>query len=736
MVPGLLEGHAVPKSLRGRVRNHSTLRGRFRVAGTLVLALAACEGPAGPPGAPGSDGVDGTNGVAGPAGPAGDQGAAGDEGQPGPAGPAGGVGPAGPEGPGGPRGPAGVPPEVGPGPGLALAVLDASIDAAGVITVQVEARNAAGELLDAAELDLINVSTAVVVPTTDGSNLDHWSSYVLCPASAPNTSTLQPCVERALDDGALSAQASEVSPGVIEFRLTAGAPAGFAAGATHRAYAEGRRDHEGTTYRAEGHLDFTPSGAAPTSRELVLTEACNRCHEALGAHGGGRNLVEGCVTCHTAQNVDPDTGQSLELLRLVHKIHRGKDLPSVRGGESFRVVGSEGRVNDYSTVGFPQDLRNCEACHGGAADGARYASRPGNVACMSCHDRTWFGPVASLPSGWQAHAGGAIQIESVCRGCHPPEGGFAGVLDKHRLPSELTGAPTLALSINHVDAIPGAAPVVDFFMSDRAGNALTSSATLSRLAVTFAAPTASYSFATTVVAKGSGARGRLEPRGSGTWRFTLPDPLPLDAEGTWAFGMEGYREATQPDGSVYRHGAINPIAYVEVLGGTPAARREVVDQAACDGCHGELNAHDNLRRGDVQYCVTCHNPTATDAAVRPISAGAARSLDFRVLIHKIHAGERLPSVRAGAPYIVYGLNGSANDFSQVRFPRALDECRGCHLEGTYVEPSTAACTSCHDGAATLGHAELATTASGVETCSVCHGPNRDVAVEGLHPAQP
>ncbi|MBI4819643.1 MAG: OmcA/MtrC family decaheme c-type cytochrome [Deltaproteobacteria bacterium] len=699
------------------------------------MASVACEGPAGPPGVAGVDGTDGADGQAGVPGPAGPAGAAGAQGEQGTGGPEGPAGPQGSEGPGGPRGPAGIPPEVGPGPGLSLSIRRAAVDGAGLMSLEVEIKNDVGELLDAVELDRLSANVAAIEGTTDNSNLDHWKAYVLCPAAAPFEATMQPCVESILSSGVLVSSASEVSPGVVSFQFITTAPAGFDPAATHRFRVEGRRIHEGATVRAEARLDIVPNGGAVTSREVVLLSNCLSCHTSLNAHGGARNDVQGCVTCHTPELVDPDTGENLELLVLVHKIHRGRDLPSNVGGDPFRVIGFRGTVRDYSTVGFPRDLRGCGACHGGA-NGDRYANKPGPVSCTSCHDRTWFGPVASLPAGWRAHTGGAIQIAAVCRGCHPPEGGFAGVIDKHRLPTDLPGAPTFALSINSVAAQAGSVPVIEFHMADRAGAALTSSASVGRLAVTFAAPTSNYAFATTVVAKGTGSRGQFVSLGSGDWRYTLPDPIPGDAAGTWAFGLEGYREAPQPDGSVYRHGAKNPIAFAELSGATPVERRKVVRQEACDGCHGELAAHGNLRTGEAQYCVTCHNSTATDVARRPIGQGAPESVDFRVLIHRIHAGAQLPSVKAGGRYVVYGFGAAAYDFSEVRFPKKIDYCQSCHLEESYFEPSAAVCTSCHDGTATKAHAELETTPSGAEACAVCHGPERAFAVEGLHAQTP
>ena len=96
---------------------------------------------------------------------------------------------------------------------------------------------------------------------------------------------------------------------------------------------------------------------------MIRTASCNKCHDQLSAHGGSRRGVEMCVLCHTPQTVDPDTGNTVDLQVMIHKIHMGSQLPSVK--PALRTRSSESRVacHDWSTVVYPADPRRCESCH-------------------------------------------------------------------------------------------------------------------------------------------------------------------------------------------------------------------------------------------------------------------------------------------------------------------------------------------------------------------------------------
>ena len=66
------------------------------------------------------------------------------------------------------------------------------------------------------------------------------------------------------------------------------------------------------------------------------------------------------------------TGEKLNLSSgMIHKIHRGGDLPSVQAGGEYHIIGFQQSDNIYGgdplgkvpDVVFPQDIRNCTTCH-------------------------------------------------------------------------------------------------------------------------------------------------------------------------------------------------------------------------------------------------------------------------------------------------------------------------------------------------------------------------------------
>jgi len=229
-------------------------------------------------------------------------------------------------------------------------------------------------------------------------------------------------------------------------------------------------------------------------------------------------------------------------------------------------------------------------------------------------------------------------------------------------------------------------------------------------------------------------------------------------DGTYTIAMLGYIDYAI-DGKTHRDPG--NVAEDVLLGANPGPvmSREVVKLENCNECHVRLQKHglDNLGAvtdggfRQTGLCVTCHTSGAED--------GNGASIDFRVMIHKIHNGRHLPSVvgvttksdgtrdyaATPAPYLVgdrdfsfvtfpvwpnfnismprdYGyaglststpvvvsaagatMNGPAGQETQIL--RGATSCERCHgdngygapLDGdlAYEEPSRRACGSCHD----------------------------------------
>jgi OmcA/MtrC family decaheme c-type cytochrome len=268
--------------------------------------------------------------------------------------------------------------------------------------------------------------------------------------------------------------------------------------------------------------------------------------------------------------------------------------------------------------------------------------------------------------------------------------------------------------------------------------------------VTLAGATSDYTsrVTETIFRKPSDQPPNVEDIGDGAFSYTFDFVLPQDSTGTYALGMEGYvMETIEGVEEPVRVAGFNPVAYVNLEGGDPVPRRQVVDRELCNACHNDLALHGTIRQ-NTEYCVSCHNPYGTDEAQRPAEAMPPTSINFRVLIHRIHRGEE-----ANQPLQVYGFGNNLIDFGEVRFPGDLAYCQTCHLEGTYdvllsdlqptiitqgdevvseTLPARSVCTSCHDSNAADGHAELQTTTGGTETCQVCHGPGREFDVAEVH----
>jgi len=383
------------------------------------------------------------------------------------------------------------------------------------------------------------------------SDLPAWRSYLplgrqriaRLPVAGPGTPDAAVLLD-VRQPGAEEAQPEDLGGGRFRHVFATALPAGFSINETLRVgvFMEGVT----MTPRATSTLDFVPAGGTPASRELVLDADCGSCHDVPRGHGGTRMGARICVTCHTWQNADPDTTDPaaaitatpldnpnpLEFGRLVHRIHRGRYLPTLYtatssapapalpsnvalplpfsqsrsgiaasatvlnvlvAGRKFSVVGAdgverifgEGRTHTENGaaarlaaagIWFPRTYRECDACHKDAAQwpgaSTQEASRR---SCHGCHPDVWFEPFAgTLDAVHFAHPGGPQPDDSRCAECHVRSATnpdpLAPLDEVHVAPLDRLAASQPSFEVVELREFqPGRFPVIVFKVRDRNG---------------------------------------------------------------------------------------------------------------------------------------------------------------------------------------------------------------------------------------------------------------------------
>ncbi|HSP14017.1 MAG TPA: OmcA/MtrC family decaheme c-type cytochrome [Thermoanaerobaculia bacterium] len=544
---------------------------------------------------------------------------------------------------------------------------------------------------------------------------------------------------------------TDLATGWAKYTFKTALPSGYDVAKTHTLGIYATRnltDIIGKTYYANVEYDFRPDGAKVTETwdKFNLATSCNNCHDPLALHGGSRRDPKLCALCHQPQTSDPDTGNTVDLKVMVHKIHRGDNLPSVKAGKPYQIIGFNQSVVDFSTVALPMDIRNCDRCHEGTNASAKPAqsnvwyTNPSRAACGSCHDDI----------NWETgenHPAGAMKDDQACAVCHIPDSGKefdASIKGAHMLPlnsKQLQGIKASIVSVTN--ATPGKQATVVFSLKNNDGTAIDGNK-LSTFSPIQAGSTNSYYWY-----KRDNAIGKATfDATAGTTSYTFIDAIPADAKGTFAFSVDIRRNVNlkRADGGAdiaVRESVINPFKYVSLSGGTPQPRRFAVTIAQCNTCHAGLSLHGG-QRNTTEECVICHNPTMTATVT---AGGANEGISFQRMIHRIHKGEELTQ-----DFTIGNTN-----FNEVRFPGDITNCAKCHNGSSYTlplptgiasvstprdyftpqGPGTAACLGCHDNRDAAAHAYLntATFPGGTEpaeACATCHGTGKDWAVEKVH----
>jgi OmcA/MtrC family decaheme c-type cytochrome len=620
-------------------------------------------------------------------------------------------------------------------PGIVVKIVSASIGQDGTITARVNITDPKGLPLDRDGVYTPGPVSMSFIAAYIPANQRQYVSYTTTTAKATlNNNPSQ--IQAANDSGGTFTKNGD---GDYSYTFKTKAPAGFDATATHAIGVSAQRNlTEFMTYdewseTANDVFNFVPNGAPVTVvRSVVGTDACNNCHNPLIGHGGSRLKVELCILCHTPQTVNPDTLLTQDMPVLIHKIHMGSSLPSVKAGTPYRIW-HRGQWSDFSTVVFPQDIRNCTTCHAaGPAQADNWKTKPSRAVCGSCHDDVNF-------ATGQNHVDYPVFDDNGCANCHSSQATRdldASIPGAHVVPNNSASLPGIVTQVLRVDStVPGSAPTVTFSVADKAGNPVDISK-LTQIRVVLAGPNTDYQ---------TGAGGirvsedpSKTPGSNGVYKYTMTNKIPTAAAGSYTVSIEARNTVTLFPGTLDQTSATDsakPVEfYFSVDKSKVAPRRVVVATEKCAACHQDLKFVHGGTRGATQECVICHNPTLVDGT-------SQQSVNLAWQIHSIHRGDNLAN-----PYVL----GTTN-YQEVRFPGDLRVCTTCHVGSSYqpdnigavalvaspggftptTPPISAACQGCHDDKATASHALINSNSLG-ESCVICHGQDDTFSVDKVH----
>lgn len=676
-------------------------------------------------------------------------------------------------------------------------------------------------------------------------DLDRFSIYVSGPASnyqrviVPEPSTGDPNAAKANlttnADGSLTYKFTNPFPSV--YAAPVNKPSGAAnatneltgqavAAGTYTVGIEARKtftvDGESIRKAGDATFDFAVGGATLAARQIVTQANCNQCHVSMSVHGENRHLLTGCVLCHTPGAKDSLGTTSIELSEMIHKLHRGADLPQVSATDSgtdpykYEVGGFRGSIVDFSKVMFPWlpggtgfnwQTRNCGVCHGGASQESQiYANQNITKArCSTCHDdidftagtildpnnpnvrnglltkaqladasyRIFPGGIGGSPGSGTQHSfsdtfNGGVNS---CYFCHGAGSGGAYEVEAIHVPPLANPAKIIGLQVvvqkvlgnaNAGFFAAGEKPIVTFDLLDEDG-AQVAIDDVASISFVMSGPVENYQRilptdpnASTLTIKSTTATNCTPTTGKGPFTYTSSVAIPTNfptppraqagdfpyadgwgnmvgrpmLNGAYTIMVYAYRQFTYENRS-YRETSL-PGLYPTRIGsaGSFASYSGMVTDATCNSCHGDdIRFHGSGRRG-VENCVMCHVAGAEIKATGSVPAG---SIDWKVMIHKIHAAGILTDGK-------WEIGDAVFEGVLPVMPDGAKHCVACHATDAWKTPVAnenvnvwkVACTSCHDSDAAVVHVQLNTLGVGQEGCAVCHGDGKLVSVEEAH----
>jgi OmcA/MtrC family decaheme c-type cytochrome len=603
---------------------------------------------------------------------------------------------------------------------------------AGPPVVEFLLTNAAGNPLSGLPASSISFVVARLVPGTDG-NTRFWQSYINqieAPGVGPGT---LPKLQADTENGS-AGELVETAPGSYRYTfalditaVTEPEPVAYLRDLTHRVSFEIR----GFAPVRNPVFDFRPGDNAVTDllmREIASTTSCNACHGNLALHGGARFEMQNCVTCHNPGSTDANSGNSVDMAAMTHKIHMGQMLPSVIAGADYCIYGRNNSLNCYGDVIYTDDIKNCSGCHDSGDPVTPQASRwyewPTAETCGACHDDVDF-------ITGENHGSAGPADNSQCISCHANNSASPlEVRNAHR-PVLLEQAANYRFDILAVDFQgPGAQPQVTFAVVNPQNNAMPydlandPDLTRSRLRLGVAWDTVDYSNTGTTAGNSQAQltniydNGVLLAQDNGDYTYSLVlSPVAAGARGSGVITFEGSVESAAgrlPVTSAYQYFSItdDPLS--------PTPRRTVADIERCNDCHRPMSFHGSSRNDSIEACQICH---LADAA-RTSNLGP---MDMKYFVHRLHAVD------------------------DIRYPQGVGNCLACHTtEGFYpvaadsgvlatsisrgadqtdptdnnrISPNTAACSVCHASESATDH--MTTLSGSFDACQETDGSLRE-----------
>lgn len=588
-----------------------------------------------------------------------------------------------------------------------------------------------------------NVSLIIskLVPGTGGQP-DEWQTYThrtraaltTCPANATCSdavratlttpafaSIVQPAVDPKQTDPALAAaQLVWNADGYYTYTFTTDitdptktAGVVFERERTHRVAIQlNYVNAAGETVRVNPYFDFTidadGNAVAVTdpalTRKMTDVSSCNSCHEKLALHGGGRVDTQLCVMCHNNGLTDPNSGNVLTLSTMVHKIHSAKLLKSklATGGEIYTV-----RSDDFSEVGFPQDLRNCTKCHSGdnpkTPQGDNWKTAPSKQACLTCHANktgskweTRHTVFAQDPLFVGAGATAKDLTDPQCADCHRPGSNIAP--ERVHWNQNEEHAAKYKMNIESVDFVDtpdrkGRSVTVKYYLSDPTNGDAAYNLVTAECTGTTAAPVCANTTkfgnlrfflayqnlvgqstaVTEFTSYNNGGNGvnvfAYKGTNDGNNHYTISLPLPDDTATAVAAGTARVisvgqvkepllevkwatdpRPAVQPEVLANRVNVVVQNAYMELaLSGTLTPRRTIVTTEKCNACHGALGT-----------------TSGANTLANAFHGGARNRVEACVLCHDVNRASSSVMTN-GLPYfesfqfkrLIHGIHGSS-----------------------------------------------------------------------------